>query len=210
MSKHEGLTTTHPEARGGDKARRLARRFGAGVMVGLGLGSLTACELVFDPDGELDRAATYTDIADAVEKGPVWVAAGGLRNDQGEAALRPYAAYNGDYNCQAPGQTVSVEREESMTLYTVDPGAGTATAVSRRGHDLISRNPYYEEAYRQWGELTLTCVQFSPSEDGFEPGTVPTEGLVEGKRIPFGTAINRAGSEEDVRRLLDGVPAATA
>lgn len=143
---------------------------------------------------------TYQGLADEIGKGnPVWIApvaypesAGG---DNSGIVVRPVVEVDGDPTCQQPGESRQVDGAQ-VEYYAVKDGR------------LVQVDSPSDKAARRSNsvdENTVTCVQFSRSVDGYQPGVeVPTHMVIDGSTYNVMQVVSAENSSTP-RQALDPI-----
>lgn len=192
------------------KPKRWAVIAAGGLAVGSLVGSCSAEYQSPEPGPETSTAAaaastapgelTYEGLADEIGKGnPVWTApvaypesAGG---DNSGIVVRPVVEVDGDPTCQKPGESRQVGSAQ-VEYYAVKDGQ--LTKVDAPPADVATRSDSVDRN-------TATCVQFSRSVDGYQPGVeVPTHMVIDGSTYNVMQVVSAENSSTP-RQALDPI-----
>jgi hypothetical protein len=144
---------------------------------------------------------TYEGLADEIGKGnPVWIAPVAYMDSaddasSGDIVVRPVVEVNGDPTCQQPGESRQVGSAQ-VEYYAVKDGQ--LTKVDAPSAEVATRSDSFDQN-------TATCVQFSRSVDGYQPGVeVPTHMVIDGSTYNVMQVVSAENSSTP-RQALDPI-----
>lgn len=144
---------------------------------------------------------TYEGLASEIGNSkPVWIAPVAYMDSaddasSGDIVVRPVVEVNGDPTCQQPGESRQVGSTQ-VEYYAVKDGQ--LARVNAPSADVATRSDSVDQN-------TATCVQFSRSVDGYQPGVeVPTHMVIDGSTYNVMQVVSAENSSTP-RQALDPI-----